>query len=164
MRSLSVSLVFAGLLAVVWWWQRPQSMPVQLMIAVERGPVETLVANTRAGTLKSCRRSRLSFNVGGQVSELLVDAGQQVEVGQVLMRLRQDDRLARVEEACARLEVRRSEREQLCRKAELYQRDYRRLQHLGERKLTSLEHLDQAETKARLAQLAFTAQQVQIRE
>jgi len=164
MRSLSIYLiVFAGLLAVVWWWQRPQPMPVQL-IAVERGPVETLVANTRAGTLKSCRRSRLSFNVGGQVSELLVDEGQQVELGQVLMRLRQDDRQARVEEASARLEVRRSEREQLCRKAELYQRDHRRLQHLGERKLTSLERLDQAETKARLAQLACTAQQVQIRE
>ena len=51
MRSLSIYLiVLAGLLAVLWWWQRPQPMPVQL-IAVERGPVETLVANTSALSL-----------------------------------------------------------------------------------------------------------------
>ncbi|NQD95783.1 biotin/lipoyl-binding protein, partial [Pseudomonas sp. CrR25] len=88
MRSLSITVVvFACILAFVWWWNRPQPMPVQLY-EVERGPVETLVANTRAGTLKSCRRSRLSFNIGGQVSELLVEEGQSVKEGQVLMRLR----------------------------------------------------------------------------
>ncbi|MDT4852637.1 hypothetical protein FQZ97_868770 [compost metagenome] len=31
---------------------------------------ETLVANTRAGTANACRRSHLSFNRAGQMSEL----------------------------------------------------------------------------------------------
>ncbi|WP_439889135.1 efflux RND transporter periplasmic adaptor subunit [Pseudomonas sp. MBLB4123] len=164
MRSLSIGLVVvACFLAVGWWWGRPQPMPVQL-VAVERGPVETLVANTRAGTLKSCRRSHLSFNIGGQVSELLVDEGQRVEAGQVLMRLRQDDRLARVQEAEARLEAKRNAREQSCRQAKLDQRDLQRLERLAARKLLAADRLDQAETRARLAQLACTSSAASIRE
>ncbi|WP_439859155.1 efflux RND transporter periplasmic adaptor subunit [Pseudomonas sp. MBLB4136] len=164
MRSLSISLViFAGILAAGWWWSRPQPLPVQL-VAVERGPVETLVANTRAGTLKSCRRSRLSFNIGGQVSELLVDEGQSVKAGQVLMRLRQDDRLARVQEAEARLDASRNAREQSCRQARLDQRDYQRLERLAARKLVAADRLDQAETRARLAQLSCTSSDAQIRQ
>ncbi|MBS7663188.1 efflux RND transporter periplasmic adaptor subunit [Pseudomonas lalucatii] len=164
MRSLSIGLVvFACFLAVGWWWTRPQPMPVQL-VAVERGPVETLVANTRAGTLKSCRRSRLSFNIGGQVSELLVDEGQQVKEGQVLMRLRQDDRLARVQEAEARLAAKRNAREQACRQARLDQRDFQRLERLAARKLLAADRLDQAETRAGLAHLACTSSAALIRE
>lgn len=164
MRSLLITLVVsAGLLTFVWWWNQPQPMPVQLY-AVERGPVETLVANTRAGTLKSCRRSRLSFNTGGQVSELLVEEGQQVQAGEVLMRLRQDDLLARVQAAEARLEDKRNTREQRCRSASLGQRDYQRLRHLAERQLASADRLDQAETKAHLAQLVCTSSATLIRE
>lgn len=164
MRSLLVVLVvLAGLLTFAWWWNLPQPMPVQLY-AVERGPVETLVANTRAGTLKSCRRSRLSFNLGGQVSELLVDEGQKVQTGEVLMRLRQDDRQARVQAAEARVEAKRNAREQNCRRASLDQRDYQRLRHLAERQLAAVDRLDQAETKARLAQLVCTSSDTLIRE
>jgi HlyD family secretion protein len=134
------------------------------LVAVERGPVETLVANTRAGTLKSCRRSRLSFNIGGQVSELLVDEGQSVKAGQVLMRLRQDDRLARVQEAEARLDASCNAREQSCRQAKLDQRDYQRLHRLAARKLVAADRLDQAETRARLAQLSCSSSDVQIRQ
>lgn len=164
MRTLSITVaVFACFLAFVWWWNRPQPMPVQLY-AVERGPVETLVANTRAGTLKSCRRSRLSFNIGGQVSELLVDEGQQVKAGEVLMRLRQDDRLARVQEAEARLEAKRNAREQSCRQSKLDQRDHQRMRHLADRQLAAADRLDQAETKARLAQLVCASSDALIRE
>ena len=67
MRKLLIgSSMLACLVVLGGWLSRPQPLPVRLL-EVERGPVETLVANTRAGTLKSCRRSHLSFNVGGQV-------------------------------------------------------------------------------------------------
>jgi len=36
-------------------------------------------ANTRAGTVKACRRSHLSFNRSGQMSEQLIQEGQRVE-------------------------------------------------------------------------------------
>jgi multidrug efflux pump subunit AcrA (membrane-fusion protein) len=55
-------------MALPGFWERPQPLPVQLM-EVSPGP------NTRAGTVKACRRSHLSFNRGGQVSELLIKEG-----------------------------------------------------------------------------------------
>ena len=45
-----VALLLLGA-PLLWWFNRPQPLPVRLL-AVERGAVETLVANTRAGTLK----------------------------------------------------------------------------------------------------------------
>lgn len=80
------------------------------------------------------------------------------------MRLRQDDLLARVQAAEARLEDKRNAREQRCRSASLGQRDYQRLRHLAERQLASADRLDQAETKAHLAQLVCTSSATLIRE
>ncbi|WP_375739281.1 efflux RND transporter periplasmic adaptor subunit [Pseudomonas boanensis] len=164
MRKLLIlvpALAVLGLL--LWWWSRPQPLPVRL-VTVEKGTVETLVANTRAGTLKSCRRSRLSFNLGGQVTELLIDEGQRVQAGEVLLRLRQDDRQARVAEARSRLAGQRNAREQRCQQAQLNRRDLERLRHLAERKLAAADQLDQAETRANLAQLVCDASDVLIHE
>ncbi|NQD96490.1 efflux RND transporter periplasmic adaptor subunit, partial [Pseudomonas sp. CrR25] len=99
-----------------------------------------------------------------QVSELLVEEGQSVKEGQVLMRLRQDDRQARVQEAEARLEAKRNAREQVCRQAKLDQRDHQRMRHLAERQLAAADRLDLAETKARLAQLVCVSSDALIRE
>lgn len=164
MRKLLIVLpVLLALGLLAWWWSRPQPVAVRL-ITVERGSVEALVANTRAGTLKACRRSRLSFNLGGQVTDLLVDEGQRVQAGEVLLRLRQDDRLARVQEAEARLAGQRSAREQRCRQASLERRDLDRLRHLAERKLAAADQLDQAETRANLSALVCSASQALIAE
>ncbi|SDO49820.1 efflux RND transporter periplasmic adaptor subunit [Pseudomonas jinjuensis] len=162
-KLLILALVVVGLGLLFWWWSRPQPQPVRL-VEVGRGQVESLVANTRAGTLKSCRRSRLSFNLGGQVTELLIDEGQRVKAGEVLMRLRQDDRQARVAEAEARLAGQRKAREQRCAQAKLDRRDLERLRHLAERRLAAADLLDQSETRARLAQLACDASSAQIEE
>lgn len=77
-------LILICLVAAGWWWKRPQALPVTL-VEVGSGPVESLIANSRAGTLKACRRSHLSFKGGGQVSELLIREGQRVAAGDVLM-------------------------------------------------------------------------------
>ena len=46
--------------------------PVNVSVAtVSRGTVQENVSNTRAGTVKSCHRSKLSLPLGGQVSQLL---------------------------------------------------------------------------------------------
>jgi HlyD family secretion protein len=145
------------------FWVRPDPIPVQL-VEVANGAVETLVANTRAGTVKACRRANLSFKTGGQVSELLIHAGQRVQAGDVLMRLRQDDLQARVEEARARLDAQRNLREQSCRQASQDQRDLQRLDRLAERKLASEDVLDQSATRARLSQLLCSGGEAKIRE
>jgi HlyD family secretion protein len=164
MRKILVAVPLLLALAVAfWWWSRPQPLPVRL-VAVQRGPVETLVANTRAGTLKACRRTQLSFNLGAQVSERLVEEGQRVEAGQVLMRLRQDELQARVREVEARLEGLRNQREQRCLQADLERRDHQRLARLQERQLVAEDRVDQSATRARLSALACSAAASAIRE
>lgn len=164
MRKLLIIIpILAPLLMLAGFWVRPEPIPVQL-VEVANGAVETLVANTRAGTVKACRRAHLSFKTGGQVSELLIHAGQRVQAGDVLMRLRQDDLQARVEEARARLDTQRNLREQSCRQASQDQRDLQRLDRLAERKLAAQEVLDQSATRARLAQLLCSGGEAKIRE
>ena len=142
-----------GLGAALWWWKQPQPLPVALM-SVQRGAVESLVANTRAGTLKACRRSHLSFNQGGRVEQRLVNEGQRVAAGEVLMRLRQAELQARVEEAQARGRGLANQRQQRCLQAEREQRDHRRLASLQARQLVAEDRVDQSATRTRLAALA----------
>ncbi|WP_455232765.1 efflux RND transporter periplasmic adaptor subunit [Geopseudomonas aromaticivorans] len=149
--------------ALLWWWQRPQPLPVTLL-TVARGSVETLVANSRAGTLKACRRTQLSFNLGAPVGERLVEEGQRVVAGQVLMRLRQDDQQARVTESEARLLLQRNARSRQCTQAELDRRQVQRLSRLAERKLAAAELLDRTEIAARLSALQCEAAAAQIAE
>jgi len=152
-----------GLGAALWWWNRPVPLSVALL-AVERGAVESLVANTRAGTLKACRRTHLSFNQGGRVEQRLVAEGQRVAAGEVLMRLRQDELQARVEEVQARLKGLANQREQRCLQADLEQRDHRRLASLQARQLVAEDRVDQSATRARLARLACSASATALQE
>ncbi|EJT85547.1 efflux transporter, RND family, MFP subunit [Pseudomonas putida S11] len=95
---------------------------------------------------------------------MLVSEGQRVQPGQVLMRLRQDEQQARLQEAEARLEAQRNSREQRCQQALLDRRDLDRLGQLADRKLIAADRLDQATTKANLAKLMCSASAVLIRE
>ena len=72
MRIYVVSMAFPC------FWKHPQPLPMQ-RVEVSPRPVETPAANTRAGTVRACRRSHLSFNRGAQMSELLIQEGQRVE-------------------------------------------------------------------------------------
>ena len=58
---------------------------------MERGTVEATVSNTRAGTIKACRRAKLSSPAGGQIAKMRVKKGERVATGQVLLELWNDD-------------------------------------------------------------------------
>jgi len=77
-------VLLAGTLAL--YQLRPRSVEVQV-VAAQRGMVEKVVANTRAGTLKACRRANLSPGVGGQINALPVAKGDRVRPGQLLLEL-----------------------------------------------------------------------------
>ncbi|MGA7983228.1 MAG: biotin/lipoyl-binding protein, partial [Chromatiaceae bacterium] len=97
---LSTRLLF--LLAViclvaVLWWYFARSKPVSVRVqAVERGLVEETVANTRAGTVKACRRARLAPSVGGQIATLKAHKGDRVKAGDLLLELWNQDLKAQV--------------------------------------------------------------------
>ena len=113
-RILIILLIIAGIGSAFWWFTRPKLITVAL-VEVGRGKVESSVANTRAGSVEACLRTRLSPISGGRIAFLGVKKGDHVKKGQVLMRLWNDDQQAqsslaqtqvtsskkRIAEACA---------------------------------------------------------------
>jgi HlyD family secretion protein len=149
--------VVAGAVALVlggWWlWQDDAPLVVRT-VAVASGPVESSVSNTRAGTVKACRRSKLSMPIGGVVDRLLVDEGDRVERGQLLLELWNADQRAQVGQATAALETSRLDQRQACLLAELNERDLQRLRTLRARNLASEESVDTAQSNASRQRLA----------
>jgi RND family efflux transporter MFP subunit len=84
--------------------QERRTAPVQVAIAEEMPVLEELEF---AGSVSALRASSLSPATAGLVSVLLVDAGDQVEAGEVLLRL--DDELARFQLASDESAARRAE-------------------------------------------------------
>lgn len=138
------------------WWLRPVATPVPL-VSVDRGEVRVTVVNTRAGTIKSCRRSGLSLPGGGVVSELAVQAGERVKQGQQLLRLWSGDLEAELARARAQAILGRTERERSCTEAEFYRREAARLAVLLARNLTSRTLAEQAQNLADSSRLACEA-------
>jgi HlyD family secretion protein len=106
-------LVLAVLGATVAWFTRSKPIPVVLKEVAE-GKVEATLANTRAGTVEACLRTKLSTIIGGRIEFLGVKEGDKVKKGQLLLKLWNDDQQAqaalaqtqialaarRVDEAC----------------------------------------------------------------
>ena len=92
-RLLLVLLLIAAGAAAFWWVNRPKPIPV-VLAEVRPGKVEASVANTRAGSVEACQRTRLSPISGGRIVYLGVKKGDRVKKGQVLLRLWNDDQQA----------------------------------------------------------------------
>lgn len=113
-RIIIILILIAGAGSAFWWFSRPKPIVVSL-VEVGRGKVEASVANTRAGSVEACLRTRLSPISGGRIAFLGVKKGDHVKKGQVLLRLWNDDQQAqsslaqtqvassqkRITEACA---------------------------------------------------------------
>jgi HlyD family secretion protein len=156
----AVVVVIAIVVFVVWWWLQPD--PVTVWVAkAEMGAVEQTVSNTRAGTIKACRRSKLSMPMGGVVDKLLVKKGDRVEAGQLLLELWDRDRHAEVEAAQAALSSAKSSQQQICGLAERSAREAQRLQTLADRKLISVDAADNANSNADAQRSACAAAQSQ---
>ncbi|TNF99299.1 MAG: efflux RND transporter periplasmic adaptor subunit, partial [Gammaproteobacteria bacterium] len=71
---LIVVLIVTGVVLGTAYLNRPKPVKV-LVSAAEIGLVEQAIANTRAGTVKACRRSKLSPSTGGQIAKLDIHEG-----------------------------------------------------------------------------------------
>ena len=155
-RILILIVAAALLLGAVWYARREEPLPVTLH-TVERGVVELTVANTRAGTIKACRRSALSMPAGGRVEVLHVKEGQEVAAGELLLELWNEDRKAMTAQAESQLAAASHRREQACGEADNAAREARRLATLQQRKLVAQELAEAADTRARSAAFACRA-------
>lgn len=155
-RYLLLLAVVGGIGSWIWWSTRPKPITVQVE-QVERGIVEKTVANTRAGTVKACRRAKLSPSAGGQIDRLPVKEGDMVKQGQLLLELWNKDLMAELalvaQEAASATATARAR----CIEAEQTQREAGRQKHLLSRKLVSEEQVDQAVSAASVAAAACEA-------
>lgn len=146
----------AGVLLLViagWYFTRPEPLLVEL-VKVERGAVEATVSNTRAGTVKACRRAKLSAPAGGQIAHLRVKKGDRVKRGQVLLELWDEDLQAQQQLAQIQLETTTTQSKEACTIAETAHRDAERARQLREQGFVSQEALERAISTATARQAA----------
>ncbi len=119
--------------------------PVSVIVRpVERGRVDRVVANTRAGTVKACRRARLAPAVGGQIETLLVKEGDSVKKGQVLLRLWNKDLAAELELAQKDAAASLANNQDICIQAKEARREAGRLRRLHGKSLVAAQESEKA--------------------
>jgi HlyD family secretion protein len=136
-------IIIIALVLVVLWFKRPKPVVVALA-SVERGEVERTVTNTRAGTLKACRRAKLSPSIGGQIASLPVKEGDTVKKDQVLFEIWNDDLRAQVDLARSQVLSNQARAKEACIQADVAKREAKRMTSLHKKGLASEESADQA--------------------
>lgn len=147
-RNLLVVSIIVVLLAAGWWWMtRPKPIPI-VFKEVDIGKVESTIANTRAGTLESCQRARLSSIIGGRIELLSVKEGDSVKKGQLLMKLWNDDQLAQNALALTQVEGAKQRIAEACSLAANAEREAQRQDLLRAQKFISDSRGDASRTEA----------------
>ncbi|HEX5802274.1 MAG TPA: efflux RND transporter periplasmic adaptor subunit [Azospira sp.] len=162
LRRLALALAAIGLVAAaVWWLGRPKPVAVALA-EIGRGKVEASIANTRAGTVEACQRTKLSTITGGRIELLAVKEGDRVEAGQLLMKLWNDDQQAQAALAGAQIETARRRVGEVCTLAANAAKEAERQASLRERGFVSgsREETARAEADAKRAGCAAARAEV----
>jgi HlyD family secretion protein len=162
-RYLFWLMGLALLAFAAWYFTRPALLSV-LLTKIERGTVEATVSNTRAGTVKACRRAKLSAPAGGQIAHLRVKKGERVKSGQVLLELWDEDLQAQERLAKEQLGTAQTQANQACMQADLAEKEAGRARQLKESGFISAEGLDQRISAARVSRAGCEAARSQIEQ
>lgn len=159
-KSLSrlgiIALVVAVLAYAGWLATRPEPIEVELA-TIERGLVEATVVNTRAGTIKACRRAKLAPAAGGQIVKLWVKEGERVQQGQVLLELWNTDLSAQRELVRRQLTMAEERRREVCIVADNARRESERTQQLAAQGFVSPQRGETVDAEARARQASCDA-------
>ncbi len=155
-RIAVISGVIITLVLTTWYLTRPEPLEVELA-TISRGMVEATVVNTRAGTVKACRRSNLAPATGGQIVRLWVHEGDRVNQGQVLLELWDADLVAQRELAQRQLAMSKEHRREACILAENARRESIRTQQLVDKGFISPQRAEDDEANARARQASCDA-------
>lgn len=142
-RLGAAAVILLVLILAFWLLSRPTPVAVTLQ-AVDRGDVEATVSNTRAGTVKACRRAGLSPAIGGQIARLAVKEGDEVKAGELLLELWNSDLRAQVALTEQQYNAAIAQAEAACIQADEAEREARRLEQLIGSGAITRQQLDQA--------------------
>ena len=158
-------LILAALVAAAYFGWRTYSKPKPLeinVIEVGLGRVEATVANTRAGTVKPCRRAKLAPQGGGQIARLLVKEGDRVVAGQVLLELWNVDLAAQIRLAEEQVGTARAHRNEACAASQAARREAIRQQQLVAQGFVSTAAVDKVVSEADVREAACRAATAEI--
>ena len=145
---LIIAAIIAFLVTVLVYSTRAK--PVKVLVeAVELGIIEETVANTRAGTVKACRRAHLAPAMGGQIASLTISEGDLVKQGDVLLELWNDDLKAEVNLTRSEARAAGARAESVCVQADISEKNAGRKKELKKTHAISEELVDQAVATAK---------------
>jgi HlyD family secretion protein len=143
-----LAILIAVISIAIWFITRPDPIEVDLATA-EMGLVESTVVNTRAGTIKACRRAKLAPAAGGHIVKLLVKEGDRVEEGQHLLELWNDDLSAQRDLVRRQLTMAEERRTEVCTVAVNARRESERTRQLADQGFVSAQRSETVEAEAR---------------
>ncbi len=146
-RSLIALVVIALSATGFWWIGRPKPIAVAVK-EIDRGKVESSIANTRAGTVEACQRTKLSTIMGGRIELLAVKEGDRVKKGQLLMKLWNDDQQAQSTLAMTQVTTAQQRVNEACLQAANAEREAARQTALREKGFISTSREESARTEA----------------
>ena len=148
--AIAIVAVLGGGAAISLNQGRNRGVPVRLEVVTRRDLVETVTAS---GNIRAGRVIEMSSEVSARVPELLVDEGDDVVLGQLLLRLDPTQFEASVSRSEASLNQTRAQVRQQEASLDRTTRDFERLRDLFDRDslLIARQLLDDAETEVELA-------------
>ena len=142
-RNLWIALFTVVAVVAFSVWRSVRTVPVEVDVAtVEQGDIVASVSNTRAGTVNTCNRARISPMVSGQIAALRVQPGDRAERGQVLLELWNEDARAQLRLAETEKTTAIAQAEEACTSARVSQREAKRFRELLRQKMVSDEQAD----------------------
>ncbi|MGE3180599.1 MAG: efflux RND transporter periplasmic adaptor subunit [Phycisphaerae bacterium] len=167
-----VLILFFGAAIVAW---RALAMEAQsdrkaefsAPIAVEISPIESgRMRDIRvlSGTLEASTRFDVAAKVGGLIRELHVDLGDEIERGQVVAVLDDDEFVQAVAEAKAELAVRNAELDQAQSEMTRVEREFQRVEGLRQRGVASDYEFDEVAALRQTQQAAVMLSEARVRQ
>ena len=154
MRRIAIIVVILLLIGGgLFFATRPKPIPVVLK-DIGEGRVEATLANTRAGTVDACQRTKLSTIMGGRIEVLAVKEGDRVKKGQLLLKLWNDDQQAQATLAQAQVALSAKRGEEACIAATNAENEARRQADLRAKGFVSISKEESARTEAQVRRAA----------
>ncbi|HBP16380.1 MAG TPA: efflux RND transporter periplasmic adaptor subunit [Planctomycetes bacterium] len=161
LRLLLLAILVGGVVALRATVLKPKPLQVRVS-AVTRGKVEATITNSRAGTVRARRRSKLSAETGGRVVAVHFKEGQRVEAGALLVELSDDSQRARLLAAQQALHVAQAQRNEAHVRATRAKRELKRNTALAETRIITPDQLDSLASAAEAAQAGFESARARV--
>jgi HlyD family secretion protein len=155
-KIIFIVIAVAVVALLIWYFSRSKPLEVTV-VKVHTGKVESVVANTRAGTIKACRRARLAPATGGQIDKLPIKEGQHVQAQEVLLEFWNKDIQAQLLLAKQEAVAAKARAKETCVRADVAEREALRQKKLAKQKLASEEDVDRAAGNAEATRAACVA-------